>query len=83
MGVQRWPKQWQNGAPAFWFSNGKDSFAIASAARVSMGPPQKLMRRAKAIPLINEDPTRILDHIVSGPELAFDEGVRARFLGEI
>jgi hypothetical protein len=31
--------------------------------------------------LIEADPTRIPDHIVSGPELPFDESVKARLLG--
>jgi 2-polyprenyl-6-methoxyphenol hydroxylase-like FAD-dependent oxidoreductase len=38
--------------------------------------------RAKALPRIAEDPTRVPDHIFSGPDLPFDEGVRARFFGE-
>ena len=39
-------------------------------------------RRAIAMPLIAEDPTRIPDHIMSGPELPIDDSVRARFFGE-
>ena len=39
-------------------------------------------RRAAAMPLIAEDPTRIPDHIMSGPELPIDDDVRARFFGE-
>ena len=39
-------------------------------------------RRDKAMPLINDDPARIPDHIFSGPELPIDEGVKARFVGE-
>ena len=38
--------------------------------------------RAKALPRIAEDPTRVPDHIFSGPDLPFDEHVRARFFGE-
>jgi 2-polyprenyl-6-methoxyphenol hydroxylase-like FAD-dependent oxidoreductase len=38
--------------------------------------------RAKAMPLINEDPTRVPDHVFSGPELPLDERVKARFFGE-
>jgi menaquinone-9 beta-reductase len=37
--------------------------------------------RARGLPLIEADPTRIPDHIVSGPELPFDESVKARLLG--
>jgi 2-polyprenyl-6-methoxyphenol hydroxylase-like FAD-dependent oxidoreductase len=44
--------------------------------------PEADRRRAAAMPLIQEDPTRIPDHIISGPELSIDEGVRARFFGE-
>jgi menaquinone-9 beta-reductase len=39
-------------------------------------------RRAVAMPLIVEDPTRVPDHIISGPELPIDDSVRARFFGE-
>jgi menaquinone-9 beta-reductase len=39
-------------------------------------------RRAIAMPLIAEDPTRVPDHIISGPELRIDDSVRARFFGE-
>jgi menaquinone-9 beta-reductase len=38
--------------------------------------------RATAMPLIAEDPTRIPDHIISGPELPIHDSVRARFFGE-
>jgi 2-polyprenyl-6-methoxyphenol hydroxylase-like FAD-dependent oxidoreductase len=38
--------------------------------------------REKAMPLIAHDPTRIPDHIFSGPELPVNEEVRARFFGE-
>ena len=34
------------------------------------------------MPLIAEDPTRIPDHIMGGPELPIDDRVRARFFGE-
>ena len=38
--------------------------------------------RARAMPLIAEDPTRVPDHIFSGPDLPLSEQVRARFFGE-
>ena len=38
--------------------------------------------RAKAMPLIAEDPTRVPDHIFSGPDLPLNEEVRARLFGE-
>ncbi|HLW71435.1 MAG TPA: NAD(P)/FAD-dependent oxidoreductase [Candidatus Binataceae bacterium] len=39
-------------------------------------------RRAKALPRIMEDPTRVPDHLFSGPELPIDDAVRRRFFGE-
>jgi hypothetical protein len=39
-------------------------------------------RRAKVLPLIAQDPTRMLDHGFSGPELSVNETVRRRFFGE-
>jgi 2-polyprenyl-6-methoxyphenol hydroxylase-like FAD-dependent oxidoreductase len=39
-------------------------------------------RRAKALPLIAQDPTRAPDHMMGGPELPADETVRRRFFGE-
>ena len=39
-------------------------------------------RRARAFPLIAQDPTRVPDHVVGGPELPADETVRRRFFGE-
>ena len=44
--------------------------------------PEADRRRAVAMPLIQDDLTRIPDHIISGPELAMDESVRRRFFGE-
>ena len=40
-------------------------------------------RRARALPLIMADPSRVPDHLVSGPDLPADEDVRKRFFGEI
>ena len=39
--------------------------------------------RQKALPLIAQDPMRVPDHLISGPELPADESVRARFFGEV
>jgi menaquinone-9 beta-reductase len=39
--------------------------------------PQSAALRARAMPLIAEDPTRVPDHIFSGPDLPFNEHVRA------
>jgi menaquinone-9 beta-reductase len=44
--------------------------------------PEASAMRARALPRIAEDPTRVPDHIFSGPDLPFDEHVRARFFGE-
>jgi 2-polyprenyl-6-methoxyphenol hydroxylase-like FAD-dependent oxidoreductase len=38
--------------------------------------------RQKAMPLIAEDPTRVPDHLFSGPDLPVNDKVRARFFGE-
>lgn len=44
--------------------------------------PESAALRAKTMPLIAEDPTRVPDHIMSGPELPLDEHVRARLFAE-
>ena len=44
--------------------------------------PESAALRAKIMPLIAEDPTRVPDHIMSGPELPLDEHVRARLFAE-
>jgi 2-polyprenyl-6-methoxyphenol hydroxylase-like FAD-dependent oxidoreductase len=44
--------------------------------------PEAEARRARALPLLAQDPTRFLDHGFSGPDLPADETVRRRFFGE-
>lgn len=44
--------------------------------------PESAALRAKVMPLIAEDPTRVPDHILSGPDLPLNAQVRARFFGE-
>jgi menaquinone-9 beta-reductase len=44
--------------------------------------PEATALRTKIMPLIAEDPTRVPDHIFSGPGLPLNEQVRARFFGE-
>jgi 2-polyprenyl-6-methoxyphenol hydroxylase-like FAD-dependent oxidoreductase len=44
--------------------------------------PEAEARRARALPLLAQDPTRFLDHAFSGPDLPADETVRRRFFGE-
>ena len=44
--------------------------------------PEAAALRARATPLIAEDPTRVPDHILSGPDLPLNEQARARFFGE-
>ncbi len=44
--------------------------------------PEAVALRTRALPLIAEDPTRVPDHIFSGPDLPLNEQVRARLFGE-
>jgi 2-polyprenyl-6-methoxyphenol hydroxylase-like FAD-dependent oxidoreductase len=44
--------------------------------------PEAEARRARALPLIAQDVTRVPDHIISGPDLPLHETVRQRFFGE-
>ncbi|MGB7731345.1 MAG: NAD(P)/FAD-dependent oxidoreductase [Candidatus Acidiferrum sp.] len=44
--------------------------------------PESDILRAKAMPLIAQDPTRIPDHLNSGLDLPLNEQVRARMFGE-
>jgi 2-polyprenyl-6-methoxyphenol hydroxylase-like FAD-dependent oxidoreductase len=44
--------------------------------------PEGEARRARAFPLLAQDPTRAPDHVLSGPDLPLDETVRRRFFGE-
>jgi 2-polyprenyl-6-methoxyphenol hydroxylase-like FAD-dependent oxidoreductase len=49
---------------------------------LSRGPEYDRLRE-RALPLLMSEPDRIPDHILSGPEMPFDEEVRKRFYGEI
>jgi 2-polyprenyl-6-methoxyphenol hydroxylase-like FAD-dependent oxidoreductase len=44
--------------------------------------PEAAGLRARTMPLIAEDATRVPDHIFSGPDLPLNDQVRARFFGE-
>jgi 2-polyprenyl-6-methoxyphenol hydroxylase-like FAD-dependent oxidoreductase len=44
--------------------------------------PEADARRARALPLIAQDPTRVPDVMCSGPEFPLDETSQARFFGE-
>ena len=44
--------------------------------------PEARAQRQKALPLIVQDPPRVPDHILSGPEMSVNDAVRARFFGE-
>ena len=44
--------------------------------------PQAALLRAEAMPRIAEDPSRVPDHLFSGPDLPLNIDVRARFFGE-
>jgi len=45
--------------------------------------PEADARRARALPLIAQDPLRVADCPMSGPEAPSDDAVRARFFGEV
>lgn len=44
--------------------------------------PEADARRARALPLFAQDPTRLPDQLFSGPDLPLAENARARFFGE-
>jgi hypothetical protein len=44
--------------------------------------PEADARRARALPLIAQDPTRVPDVLFSGPEFSLNASSRARFFGE-
>ena len=44
--------------------------------------PEGDARRTRALPLIQQDRTRVPDHLVGGPDLPLDETTRRRFFGE-
>jgi 2-polyprenyl-6-methoxyphenol hydroxylase-like FAD-dependent oxidoreductase len=44
--------------------------------------PQADARRARALPLIAEDPSRVPDILLDGPGLSVDDDLRSRFFGE-
>lgn len=53
-----------------------------TTVRVVWGGARPEALRARVLPLREQDPTRIPDHIVGGPDLPFDDTVRRRFFGE-
>jgi menaquinone-9 beta-reductase len=57
---------------------GEDWFATLFFA----GGAEAEARRARALPLIGADPSRVPDFQFSGPEVPSDESVRRRFFGE-
>jgi hypothetical protein len=48
---------------------------------MEMGPEAD-ERRSRALPLLAEDPSRIVDVAISGPEAPHDDASRKRFFGE-
>ena len=44
--------------------------------------PEAAELRTRAMPMIGEDPTRVPDHILSGPDLPLNAQVRGRLFGE-
>jgi 2-polyprenyl-6-methoxyphenol hydroxylase-like FAD-dependent oxidoreductase len=57
---------WEDWYTSFFFDRGEQANA----------------RRAKAMPLIMEDPSRVPDHLFCGPDLPIDDSVRRRFFAE-
>jgi menaquinone-9 beta-reductase len=60
------PHTWEDWFTSFFYDRGDEADA----------------RRARAMPLIMEDPTRIPDYMAAGPDLPIDDSVRRRFFGE-
>jgi hypothetical protein len=52
------------------------------AAMFCESGPEADRRPAKALPKIAEDPTRVIDHLFSGPDLPLNESAKRRFFGE-
>lgn len=44
--------------------------------------PDGEARRGRVLPLHEQDPSRVPDHILGGPDLPFDETTRRRFFAE-
>jgi hypothetical protein len=44
--------------------------------------PEAALIRQRAMPLIEQDPTPMPDHLTSGPDLPLNDNVRARLFGE-
>ena len=57
---------WEDWFTSFFYDRGEQADAL----------------RARAMPLIAEDPTRVPDYLASGPDLPLDETVKRRFFGE-
>ena len=82
------PADWDRAGHAY-ASEHDDYFARCHTATVwqrqvfQEQTPEARLRRQKAMPLIAEDPTRVPDYLFSGPDLPMDDGVRARFFGEV
>ena len=57
---------WEDWLTSFFYDRGQEADA----------------RRARAMPQLAEDPTRIPDYMLSGPELPIDDSVRRRFFAE-
>jgi len=58
------------------------TFAHQEMQQSVLAAPQAALLRAEATPRIAEDPSRVPDHLFSGPDLPLNNDVRARFFGE-
>lgn len=78
---------WDAAGHAYAVAHDRDYDAIHKATQwfgqlfYEPGPDAEA-RRARAFPLFAQDKTRVLNHLLSGPDLPADETVRRRFFGE-
>jgi 2-polyprenyl-6-methoxyphenol hydroxylase-like FAD-dependent oxidoreductase len=80
-------KDWETAGQAYAAAYGRDYGVIHRVTQwwgqMLFEPgPEADARRARALPLIAQDKTRVIPHLFSGPELPADEAVRRRFFGE-
>jgi 2-polyprenyl-6-methoxyphenol hydroxylase-like FAD-dependent oxidoreductase len=78
---------WDTAGHAYAVAYGRDYGVIHRATQWSgqmlyEPGPEADARRARALPLIAQDKTRAINHLISGPDLPADETVRRRFFGE-
>ena len=59
----------------------REASELFAAMFYDCGPAAEA-RRTKALPRIAEDPSRVPDHLFSGPDLPLNDSVKMRFFGE-